>query len=205
VLASPQFDFTPVPSGASSFLLIARLLREKGVLEFVEAAGRLKREAPQCRFQVLGPLDSNPGALSPDDIAAWRAENVVDYLGETDDVRPFLRACTAFVLPTYYREGLPRTLIEALAIGRPVITTDISACRKTTIDGFNGFVVPKRDPGALAVAMRRFVDDRSLAGRRGSASGQIAERTFDVGKVNAVIMQAMMLERGISRGSAEES
>jgi glycosyltransferase involved in cell wall biosynthesis len=143
--------------------------------------------------------------LSSDDIAAWRAENVVDYLGETDDVRPFLRACTTFVLPTYYREGLPRTIIEALAIGRPVITTDISACRKTTIDGFNGFVVPKRDPAALAVAMRRFVDDRSLANRMGRASRQIAEEIFDVGKVNAVMMQAMMLERGISRGLAEES
>ena len=82
-----QFAFTPVPSGASSFLLIARLLREKGILEFVEAARRLKREAPQCRFQLLGPLDSNPGALSSDDIATWRAENVVDYLGQTEDVR----------------------------------------------------------------------------------------------------------------------
>jgi glycosyltransferase involved in cell wall biosynthesis len=82
-----QFAFTPVPSGASSFLLIARLLREKGILEFVEAARRLKREAPQCRFQLLGPLDSDPGALSSDDIATWRAENVVDYLGQTEDVR----------------------------------------------------------------------------------------------------------------------
>ena len=189
-----QFDFTPVPSGAPVFLLIARLLREKGILDFVDAARRLKREAPQCRFQLLGPLDSNPGALSSDDIAAWRAENIVDYLGQTDDVRPFLRSCTTFVLPTYYREGLPRTVIEALAIGRPVITTNISACRQTTVDGLNGFVVPKRDPVSLTVAMRRFIEDPSLATRMGQAGRRIAEDIFDVKQVNAVMMRAMRLQ-----------
>ena len=185
-----------MPPGEPTFLLIARLLREKGILDFVEAARILKRDAPKCRFQLLGPLDSNPGALSSDDVAAWRAENVVDYLGHTEDVRPFLRSCTTFVLPTYYREGLPRTVIEALAIGRPVITTGISACRQTTVDGVNGFVVPRRDPAALAAAMRRFIDDPSLASRMGQASRRIAEETFDVEKVNAVMMGAMSLDAG---------
>jgi len=188
-----QFAYAPAPSGPPAFLLIARLLREKGILDFVEAARRLKRELPQCRFQLLGPLDTNPGALSGDDIAAWRAENVVEYLGQTDDVRPFLRSCTTFVLPTYYREGLPRTVIEALAIGRPVITTGISACRQTTLDGVNGFVVPQRDPVSLAAAMRTFIQDPSLATRMGRASRRIAEDVFDVRQVNGVMMQAMAL------------
>ncbi|MBK8211743.1 MAG: glycosyltransferase family 4 protein [Rhodospirillales bacterium] len=188
-----QYAFTPAPSGEPAFLLIARLLREKGILDFVEAARRLKQDVPHARFQLLGPLDSNPGALSSDDIAAWRAENVVEYLGQTDDVRPFLRSCTTFVLPTYYREGLPRTVIEALATGRPVITTDISACRQTTVDGLNGFVVPKRDPASLAAAMRRFITDPSLAARMGQASRRIAEDVFDVKQVNMVMMQAMTL------------
>ena len=191
-----QFAFTPVPPGDPSFLLTARLLREKGILDFVEAAKILKRDAPKCRFQLLGPLDSNPGALSSDDIGRWRAENVVDYLGHTEDVRPFLRSCTTFVLPTYYREGLPRTVIEALAVGRPVITTGISACRQATIDGTNGFVVPQRDPAALAAAMRRFIDDPSLVVRMGQASRHIAEKTFDVAKVNAVMMRTMSLQAG---------
>lgn len=189
-----QFAYEPPPSGAPAFLLIARLLREKGILDFVEAARRLKRELPQCRFQLLGPLDTNPGALSGDDIAAWRAENVVEYLGQTDDVRPFLRSCSTFVLPTYYREGLPRTVIEALAIGRPVITTNISACRQTTVDGLNGFIVPKRDPVSLAGAMRRFIEEPSLVTRMGQASRRIAEDLFDVRQVNAVMMQAMALK-----------
>ena len=99
------------------------------------------------------------------------------------------RSCTTFVLPTYYREGLPRTVIEALAIGRPVITTNISACRQTTVDGLNGFVVPKRDPVSLTVAM-----DPSLATRMGQAGRRIAEDIFDVKQVNAVMMRAMRLQ-----------
>ena len=191
-----QFAFAPVPPGDPSFLLTARLLREKAFWTSSKPRRSSSATRPRCRFQLLGPLDSNPGALSSDDIGRWRAENVVDYLGHTEDVRPFLRSCTTFVLPTYYREGLPRTVIEALAVGRPVITTGISACRQTTIDGLNGFVVPQRDPAALAAAMRRFIDDPSLAVRMGQASRHIAEKTFDVAKVNAVMMRTMSLQAG---------
>lgn len=188
-----QFAFTRAPSGEPVFLLIARLLREKGILDFVEAARIIKAEVPRCRFQILGPLASHPGALSSADIDGWQRDNVVEYLGETDDVRPYLHSCTVFVLPSYYREGLPRTVIEALAVGRPVITTDIPGCRDTTVDGLNGFTVPKRDPERLADAMRRFIDNPSLVARMGRAGRSIAENVFDVSRVNAAIMAAMML------------
>jgi hypothetical protein len=127
--------------------------------------------------------------LSSDNIATWRAENVVDYLGQTEDVRPFLRACTTFVLPTYYREGLPRTVIEALAIGRPVITTDISHAEKRPSTASTASSYRSAILAALAVAMRRFVDDPSLSPRMGKASRQIAEEIFDVEKVNAVMIR----------------
>jgi glycosyltransferase involved in cell wall biosynthesis len=190
-----EYAAAPVPPGRASFLLIARLLREKGIGEYLEAARRLRQRGLDCRCALLGPVDSNPGALPIEQVAAWQQEGVIDYLGETDDVRPFLRLCTTYVLPSY-REGLPRTVMEAMSIGRAIVTTDVPGCRDTTIDGVNGFVVPPRDPEALADAMQRFIDDASLADRLGRASRTLAEQHFDVGRVNSVIMHTMGLGSG---------
>lgn len=187
-----EFAYAPAPAGMPSFLLIARLLREKGICEYVEAARKLKSRVPGCRFRILGPADSNPGALSPRQVAAWQAEGVIEYLGETSDVRPFLEACTTYVLPSY-REGMPRTIMEAMAVGRSIVTTDVPGCRDTTVHGLNGFIVPARDPESLALAMQSFIDDPSLVSRMGAASRVIAEQRFDVKKVNANVMNAMSL------------
>jgi glycosyltransferase involved in cell wall biosynthesis len=188
-----HYRFSPPRLEPPTFLLIARLLKDKGIVEFVEAARRLRARHPQARFRLLGPLDSNPAAIPMGDLERWRAEGVVEYLGEAEDVRPHLADTTAFVLPSAYREGIPRTLLEAMSTGRALITTDTPGCRDSVLPGENGFLVPVRDAGALADAMERFVVQPDLAVVFGRRSRTLAEERFDVRKVNAVMLEAMGL------------
>jgi len=152
-------DYPPaeLPDGPPTFLLIARLLGDKGVREFVEAAGSLREEMPRARFQLLGPVDAhNRTSISRAELDAWVAQGSVEYLGATDDVRPFVADATAVVLPSY-REGLPRSLLEGAAMARPLIATDVPGCRELVEDGVNGFLCAARDSRSLAEAMRRFI------------------------------------------------
>ncbi|MGH6915423.1 MAG: glycosyltransferase family 4 protein, partial [Geminicoccales bacterium] len=175
-----------------TFLLIARLLRDKGIVEYAEAARRLRAQYPQARFQLLGPVDDNPSAVAAAELDRWRAEGAIDYLGAADDVRPYLRASSVYVLPSY-REGMPRTVLEAMSTGRAIITTDTPGCRETVVPGANGYLVPVRDADALAVAMRRFITRPDLAIAMGAQSREIALQRFDVRRVNAVMLKAMEL------------
>jgi len=145
-------------SAAPIFLLIARLLRDKGVLEFVEAAQEIKAARPEVRFQLLGAAGSaNRTAIPADTVEGWVKEGVVEYLGTTSDVRPNIAASTCVVLPSY-REGAPRTLIEAAAMARPLIATDVPGCRAVVDHDATGFLCTVRDADSLAAAMRRFLD-----------------------------------------------
>lgn len=159
------------PSGPATFLLIARLLGDKGIREFVAAARSLRTELPTARFQLLGPIDEgNRTAISRAELDSWIAEGVVEYLGQTDDVRPFVAAASAVVLPSY-REGLPRTLLEAAAMARPLIATDVPGCREVVEDGVNGYLCQVRDSATLAKAMRKLANlpiaERSAMGEAG--------------------------------------
>ncbi|HEX5079558.1 MAG TPA: glycosyltransferase family 4 protein [Geminicoccaceae bacterium] len=187
-----HYGFAPAAPEPPTFLLIARLLRDKGIVEYVEAARRLRAEHPQARFRLLGPMDPNPAGLSADMLEGWRREGAIEYLGEAADVRPHLRACMVYVLPSY-REGMPRTVLEAMATGRAIVTTDAPGCRETVVEGENGFLVPPRDAGALAAAMRRFIAQPALAVAMGERSRALAEQRFDVHRVNAVMLEAMGL------------
>lgn len=183
----------PLPEGAPVFLLVARLLRDKGLREYVGAARMLRARWPTARCQIVGPLDANPTSITAAELAAWKAEGVVEYLGETSDVRPYQRACTVFVLPSYYHEGVPRSVLEAMATGRAIVTTDWQGCRETVTAGENGFLVPVRDPAALAAAMARFLEDPGLARRMGQRSLEIVDARFDVRRINAVLLATMGL------------
>jgi len=174
-----------------TFLLVARLLREKGIVEFVEAARQVKIKHSDVRFILLGGLDSNPGALSHAEVETWVAEGILEWLGHVPDVRPWLSQASVYVLPSYYREGVPRSTQEAMAMGRPVITTDTPGCRDTVINGESGFLVTLRDVEALAGAMERFIQQPELIERMGQAGRRIAEERFDVRKINQVIMREM--------------
>jgi glycosyltransferase involved in cell wall biosynthesis len=174
------------------FLLIGRLLRDKGVGEYVEAARQLKRRYPTVQFWIVGPFDTHPSALRQKDIEQWQADGTIVYHGEARDVRPFLRRCTVFVLPSY-REGLPRTVIEAMAIGRAIITTDAPGCRDTVVDGENGFLVPIKNVEMLANAMEKLITDPSMARAMGRRSRELVVDRYDVKKVNDVILKTMEL------------
>lgn len=174
------------------FLLIARLLADKGLREYQRAARRLKARYPRACFLLAGDLDPNPLSIGAAELATWQADGTIEYLGPLDDVRPTFAAARVYVLPSY-REGTPRTVLEAMAMGRPIVTTDAPGCRETVIDGVNGFLVPVRDDLALERALERFIIDPSLAERMGRESLAIARGKYDVHKVNAVIMAAMRL------------
>ncbi|MEQ1505412.1 MAG: glycosyltransferase family 4 protein, partial [Myxococcota bacterium] len=191
------FPTVPVPDGPARFLFVGRLLRDKGVFEFVDAARAVRARHPEVTFAIAGGLDPNPSSVGADVLRGWERDGTVAYLGEVPDVRPHLRACTVFVLPSY-REGTPRSVLEAMATGRAAITTDAPGCRETVSDGDNGLLVPVRDAGALAAAMERFVADPSLAVRMGAAGRRRAEQLFDVERVVSTMVAAMRL------GGAEE-
>ena len=162
------------------FLLVARMLWDKGVGEFVAAARNVRALHPDSRFQLLGFLDdANPSAIPRKQVDAWVAEGVVEYLGQTDDVRPYLAQSDCVVLPSY-REGLPRTLLEAAAMARPVITTDAPGCRDTVVDGVTGLLCRPIDAADLADKLLRFVSltavQRQAMGRKGR---EFVELNFD--------------------------
>lgn len=187
--------FRPTPPAARpvTFVLVARLLAKKGIREYVEAARIVRASAPDTRFLLLGGTDPNPDSLSREEARSWVEEGLIEWPGWVDDVRGWLARASVFVLPSYYGEGVPRSTQEAMAMGRPVITTDAPGCRDTVIEGENGFLVPARDPEALAQAMLRFVRSPDLIPEMGAASRRLAERRFDVHKVNRLILDAMGL------------
>jgi len=186
------FQPTPFP-GKISFLLIARLIKDKGVLEYVKAARIVKKRYPQTRFYLVGWIDEGPQGISSADLDYWVNEGAIEYLGRLDNVRPAIADASVYVLPSYYPEGTPRTVLEAMSMGRPVITTDAPGCRETVIDGKNGFLVPVRDVNALADRMEYFIKNPEMIVSMGKESRRIAVEKYDVHKVNAVIMKVMGL------------
>lgn len=187
-----RFTVAPLPE-IPQFLLIARLLGDKGVREYVKAAAVVRKEHPEVSFGLVGWIDENPDAIGEDELQRWIEAGDVQFYGRLDDVKPVISQCSVYVLPSY-REGTPRTVLEAMAMGRPVITTDAPGCRETVIDGDNGFLVPVKAVDELVTAMLKFVEQPELIARMGRRSRQIAEEKYDVDKVNA----HMLREMGIS-------
>lgn len=171
------------------FIFIGRLLAEKGINEYIGAAKLVKQKYPEAEFVVLGGLDEgNPGGLRKAELEALIKENIITYPGHVDDVSRWIAEASVFVLPSYYREGVPRSTQEAMAIGRAVITTDVPGCRETVEHGVNGFIVPKWDEKALAKTMIKFIETPELIEKMGLESYRIAQEKFDVVKVNDRLM-----------------
>lgn len=192
----------PVVTEPITFIMVARLLNGKGVREFADAARRIKGSGSKVRFILLGNTDSNPDSMAESMVHDWVREGLMEWYGHVDDVRSWLAEASVFVLPSY-REGLPRSTMEAMAMGRPVITTTAPGCRETVIDGVNGYLVPPRDSGALAVAMTQLIDNPELIGKMGEASRRIAEARFDVNKINREMIELMGLSSGNGSSCSE--
>ena len=188
--------YAPAPLPPSSeppaFLFIGRLLWEKGVGELITAARILKRMNARVRIQLLGGLDPNPSSLSRQELSKLQSDGTVEYLGAVKDVRPHIANSSAMVFPSYYREGTPRAVLEAMSMGRAIVTTDVPGCREAVIHGINGLVVPARHPVALAHSILRLTSRFALA-RMGRKSRELAEAKYDVNEVNEHILDALKL------------
>lgn len=187
-----QYAQAPLPT-VPRFLLIARLLGDKGVREYVEAARRVRACHPEVVFSLVGWIDENPDAIRRVELDAWVAEGVVTYAGRLADVRPAIADCSVYVLPSY-REGTPRTVLEAMAMGRAIITTDAPGCRETVVDGDNGFLVPVKAVDELVSAMLCLIEQPELVARMGLRSRQIVEEKYDVHRVNQVMLKEMGIQ-----------
>jgi glycosyltransferase involved in cell wall biosynthesis len=175
----PRPGMPPASSKPLTFLMVARLLREKGVYEFVEAAQMVKVDFPDVKCLLLGRRDErNPTVVPKKFLDLWQAKGVTNWLGEVTDVRPLIAQADVVVLPSY-REGTPRALLEAAAMGKPLITTDAVGCREVVEDGVNGLRVPVRDAKALAQAMRYMIAFPAVRERMGKAGREKMEREFD--------------------------
>ncbi len=174
-----KFRAMPIPGGPPVFLMVSRLLRDKGVLEYVAAARAVKAVRPDVRFVLVGGTDYNYASITDEDVAKWVSEGVVEARGHVADPFAEFAACHVFVLPSY-REGTPRTNLEAMAVGRAIITTDAPGCRSTVVDRQNGLLVPVADADALAAAMLDLADDPVCVRKMGAAGHARCARLYEL-------------------------
>lgn len=188
-----EYPYQPISlESQTRFLFIARLIREKGIFDFVEAAKIVKKTYPNAIFTVLGGIDEHAhGAMTKFQLDELIQSNIIEYPGRVNNVSEWLANSHVFVLPSYYREGVPRSTQEAMAVGRAVITTDVPGCRETVIDGKNGFIVPKWNPQALAEKMVHFIENPEQIQAMGEESYKIAQEKFDAHKVNERLLKIL--------------
>ena len=184
-----QYPCTPLPENRD-FLFVGRLIRDKGLMEYLAAGRRVRKQYPDAKLHVVGYFDPNQTMLSMADLQPYIDDGTAVFHGKQDNVVPFLNDCFAFVLPSYH-EGTPRSVLEALSVGRPIVTTDAPGCRETVQDGVNGFLAPVRDVDVLARSMQHLCAERDTALRMAKASRKLAEERFDVQIVCKIINQTL--------------
>lgn len=176
-----------------SFIIMARLLKSKGIIEYIEAAEIIKNNYPEVKFTILGSPGSGPDAVDMEYVEQASKKGIVNYPGRVEDVKSYIAQSSIYVLPSYYREGTPRSILEAMSMGKPIITTDNPGCRETVVDGKNGFMIPTKDHKILAEKMKYFIENREAIINMGKESRKIAEEKYDVHKVNKKIIENMNL------------
>ncbi|NLY70180.1 MAG: glycosyltransferase family 4 protein [Clostridiales bacterium] len=188
-----RFSYTKLPKDMI-FTMISRLTGLKGVNEFVRAANIVKERYPETQFQLIGPIDSEQGdvKIDVDLLNAAIESKTVNYVGRVENVKPYLDSCRVFVLPSYYPEGIPRSILEAMSTGRPIITTDSPGCRETVEDGRNGFLVPPRDHEKLAEKMIWMIENDLEVEKMAIYSRQLCEEKFDINSINDKIVQSVI-------------
>lgn len=176
------------------FLMVSRILKQKGVKEYFEAAKIVKGKYPETKFLYVGAEDKTQLALNLEDVREeFLDTGIINYCGESNDVPSYIAKSTVFVLPSYYREGVPRTLLEALAMGRPIITTDTVGCRETIKEGKNGFFVPTKDSKALAEKMIYMIENRKELEKMSDESYNYCKERFDVNIINKRMLEIMKI------------
>lgn len=178
-----RFNRTPLPE-TPVFLMVGRIIKEKGVLEYCKAARMVKKKHPEARFILLGGFDMSIGALKWEDIQTYIEDGSIEFPGEVKDPVEFYHKASVFVLPSYYREGLPRTILEAMSCGRAIITTDWPGCREAVQNGENGFLVQPKDAEELASYMNRLIEDKQMLHNMAEKAYQMCCGKYEVGIVN---------------------
>ncbi len=186
------FPLVPFPE-ITTFFMLSRVIASKGVMEYLQAASQIKSKYPKVRFMLLGAIENISDSLKEDDLAPYIKDGVIEYFGETDDVASYYRQCSVYVLSSY-REGIPRTVLEAMAMGRPILTTDVPGCRETVVEGRNGFLIPARDSDALAQKMEWFIQNEPEIARMGTESYKICLEKFQVEKINEEMLKNMGID-----------
>ena len=185
-----RFIRTPLPE-EPVFLMVSRIIREKGVMEYCQAARIVKQQFPNARFILLGGFDSSIGALKPEDLQPYVDEGSIEFPGEVKDPVSYYQQAAVFVLPSYYREGLPRTLLEAMSCGRVIVTTDWPGCREPVEDGVNGYMIPVKDADVLADRLLKLAGDRDLRETMAEAAYTACKEKYEVGIINQQMRQVM--------------
>lgn len=189
-----DYSYTGTYPSQPTFIFVARLLAEKGIHDYIAAAKIVKNKYADSKFIVLGSIDKEAlGALTEAELKDFTEANIVEYPGHVNNVPEWIANSSVFVLPSYYREGVPRSTQEAMAIGRAVITTDVPGCRETVIDGVNGFLVEKWNPQSLAEKMIYFIEHPEQIKKMGYESYKIAQDKFDADKVNKRLIDILGL------------
>ena len=186
--------FTPAPFPEKlTFFMLSRVMYSKGIVEYLKAARLVKSRHSEVKFMLLGALENIQDSLSFEQLKPYIDEGTIEHFGETEDVTNYYRQCSVYVLPSY-REGTPRTVLEAMAMGRPIITTDAPGCRETVIDGFSGFLVPVQDSNAVSEKMQWFIEHPEQIEKMGQESRQLCKDKFDVHKVNREMLKHMKID-----------
>ena len=184
-----RFAPSPEPDGPVRVTMVSRMLWDKGVGEFVEAARAARAHRPELRFALVGaPDEGNPAAVPSARLEAWQAEGVVEWQGRRDDIPAVWRDSHIAVLPSYYAEGLPKALIEAASCARPIVAADVPGSREIAREGESALLVPPRDPAALATAILRLADDPALRARLGAGGRRLVEREFSEERITAATL-----------------
>lgn len=189
-----KFEVAPLPERVTFFML-SRVMFSKGIREYLKAAKEVKSKHPEVRFMLLGAVENIQDSLKMEDLKSFIDNGIIDYYGETEDVASYYRQCSIYVLPSY-REGTPRTVLEAMAMGRPIITTDTPGCRETVVDGVTGFLVQAKDSDTLVDRMKWFINNQDEIEKMGQASYRLCRDKFDVQKVNQCMINHMNLISG---------
>nr|WP_277398223.1 glycosyltransferase family 4 protein [Neobacillus citreus] len=176
-----------------TFFMLSRVLHSKGIREYLEAAKKVKEKYPDVRFMLLGAVENIQDSLKRQELDPYIENGIIDYFDETNDVASFYKQCSVYVLPSY-REGTPRTVLEAMAMGRPIITSDAPGCRETVIEEKNGFLVPVKNSDLLANKMEWFIQHQDKIHDMGRASYELCRGKFDVNKVNEEMLKHMSIK-----------
>ncbi len=187
-----KFSVAPFPK-QTTFFMLSRVMYSKGIREYLEACEIVKEQHPEVRFMLLGACEGIQDSISPEDLQTYVDRGIVEHFGETDTIADYYKQCSVYVLPSY-REGTPRTVLEAMAMGRPIITTDAPGCRETVIDGKTGFLVPIQDAKAVADKMLEFINNTELIEQMGKKSLAYCVEKFDVNKVNKDMCKFLKIE-----------